>query len=204
VGKIARVQGADDTCSKLMYGNCDWSSCRRMQVENFELKPTVGLSSAPVMLGAAKGILYLNTCESPFLHNDLKSANVLLTADFKCKIADFGYTMTMSESKGDRCFHVTNPRWLAPEVLHGKQPTEASDVFAFNVFMWEFLTWQSPWGTTEHFGMVHAVQQGVRLDIPAPGDLPRDKCCLIYSYCKNNSLKMQLPLKFVLASPRRS
>jgi hypothetical protein len=39
----------------------------------------------------------------------------------------------------------TNPRWLAPEILSGKGYTYASDVYAFGVILWEFLTWQVPW-----------------------------------------------------------
>ena len=42
----------------------------------------------------------------------------------------------------------TNPRWLAPEILAGNPATFTSDVYAYGVVLWELLTWDLPWGTT--------------------------------------------------------
>ena len=33
----------------------------------------------------------------------------------------------------------------APEILEGSSASAASDVYAFGLVMWEFLTWQQPW-----------------------------------------------------------
>lgn len=68
---------------------------------------------------------------------------------------------------------VTNPCWLAPEVLNNEPPTAASDVYSFGVVMWELLTWKLPWShALNPWAVVTAVAQGQRLPIPGVDDLP--------------------------------
>jgi serine/threonine protein kinase len=83
------------------------------------------------------------------LHRDLKSPNILVDGSWRAKVADFG----LSKMKADNAASLaatsmggpTNPMWLAPEVLSGEPATEASDVYAFGIIMWELLTWELPW-----------------------------------------------------------
>ena len=63
-------------------------------------------------------------------------------------------------------------RWLAPEVLSGESATQATDVFAFGVVLWELLTWELPWGTANPWGIVGAINQGGRPELPALEALP--------------------------------
>ncbi|RLN07294.1 hypothetical protein C2845_PM11G14540 [Panicum miliaceum] len=53
-----------------------------------------------IALGAAQGLEYLHVgCKPALIHRDVKSRNILLTADLGAKIADFGLTKVFSDSK---------------------------------------------------------------------------------------------------------
>lgn len=49
-----------------------------------------------IYLDATKGVLYLHQCNPPILHRDLKSLNLLLDDGMHCKLADFGWTRSLS------------------------------------------------------------------------------------------------------------
>ncbi len=63
-------------------------------------------------------------------------------------------------------------RWLAPEILSGGVASLASDVFSFGVVMWELMTWQLPWSSSNPWGIVSVISSGGRLAIPEASDLP--------------------------------
>ena len=126
---------------------------------------------------AAAGMLHLHTRPPPVLHRDLKSGNLLVAADWTVKISDMGLSKLAEEATGAAATAgmVTNPRWLAPEVLLGQRPSKASDVFSFGVVLWELLTWQLPWAESSVHLVAIKVSEGQRLPIPPPQGLPGPK-----------------------------
>ena len=90
---------------------------------------------------AAKGLLYLHSRSPPIVHRDFKSPNLLVQADWHVKISDFNVSRVVENGAALSSLQITNPRWLAPEVLRGGSAVLASDIFAFGVVLWEFLTW---------------------------------------------------------------
>ncbi len=96
---------------------------------------------------AAAGMSSLH--EHGVLHRDLKGSNLLITGDWTVKVADFGLSKheeAMTSQAGTMA--KINPKWLAPEILcggRGSNATQASDVYAFGVVMWELLAWRLPW-----------------------------------------------------------
>ena len=53
-----------------------------------------------ILLGSTAGFAYLHAMEPlPILHRDIKSENILLTSDYKAKIADLGEARVMAENK---------------------------------------------------------------------------------------------------------
>eukprot|EP00887_Chlorella_sp_A99_P008111 scaffold12.g8111.t1 len=85
---------------------------------------------------------------------------------------DFNLSKLMEADTVMSSMAATNPRWLAPEILAGHAATFASDVYAFAVVLWELLTWELPWGTTNPWQVVTLVTEGGRLEIPARASLP--------------------------------
>jgi hypothetical protein len=107
---------------------------------------------------AAAGMLHLHTRRPAIVHRDLKSPNLLVTADWQCKVADVGLSKIVEDAAASAHSTVTNinPRWLAPEVFLGARASPATDVYAFGLILWELLTWELPWASVHTF----AVRQG--------------------------------------------
>eukprot|EP00741_Cyanophora_paradoxa_P003896 tig00000737_g3790.t1 len=58
--------------------------------------------------------------------------------------------------------------WMAPEVLGGGTPGEASEVWSFGVLLWELVSEQLPWVGVEGADIVRMVlREGRRLELPA-------------------------------------
>jgi len=77
------------------------------------------------------------------VHRDLKPENVIITNDDKLKIVDFGSAMLqgarrltwrhLSDSTG-------TPDYMSPEQIQGERGDARSDIYAWGVIMYEFLT----------------------------------------------------------------
>ena len=121
---------------------------------------------------AAKGMLYLHTRSPPIIHRDLKSPNLLVDALWHVKISDFNLSRAMEQESFSTSLAITNPRWLAPEVLRGEHGGRAADVYSFGVVLWELMTWRLPWGEeTNPFSIINGVLNGKNLVIPGPEEL---------------------------------
>jgi serine/threonine protein kinase len=121
----------------------------------------------------AKGMLYLHARSPPIIHRDLKSPNLLVDALWHVKISDFNLSRAMEANAAVSSLAVTNPRWLAPEVLKGSAATPASDVYSFGVVLWELMTWELPWADISNsFQIIALVTDGAQLPLPPPDALP--------------------------------
>ncbi|CAF2841930.1 unnamed protein product [Rotaria sp. Silwood2] len=118
-----------------------------------------------------KGINYLHKIPNPIIHRDIKSLNILMTENgkgFLVKVADFGLAKiryeTLRQSSLDHS--VGTLPWKAPEVLKMGKHTEASDVYALGVVLWELGTGREPYEEADDATICAFVLRGDRLDIP--------------------------------------
>ena len=110
------------------------------------------------------------------VHRDLKPENILVTADDKLKIADFGTAMLegarrltwrhLSESLG-------TPDYMSPEQVQGNRGDARSDIYAWGVMMYEFLTGHPPFRGDNMMAVMAGHLQGtpkpitkIRPDVP--------------------------------------
>ncbi|KAG0249680.1 hypothetical protein DFQ27_009850, partial [Actinomortierella ambigua] len=90
-----------------------------------------------IVQGIVRALAYLHSHQ--ILHQDLKSANVLLTGHLEVKLSDFGLanvrTMLAPEASGINM----SPRWKAPELFYLPRVNYStkSDMYALGMVLWE-------------------------------------------------------------------
>ena len=115
------------------------------------------------------------------VHADVKSDNVMVSAqggDDVVTLVDFGLAQLDGEMVEPGMVAGT-PEYLAPELIRGKAPTIASDLYAAGVILYELLTGATPFavGTTSKILQRHLLEAPVApsrrrpdRDIPAALD----------------------------------
>ncbi len=107
--------------------------------------------------------------ERGVIHRDLKPSNILVRDDGGPRLLDFGIARSSADDAaaltgtGQRLF---TPQYASPEQVRGETATEASDVFALGVILYELLTDASPWGAAR--GLHEFEQRILAGDPPAP------------------------------------
>ncbi|KAL4422378.1 hypothetical protein ABPG75_008575 [Micractinium tetrahymenae] len=123
-------------------------------------------------LDASRGMFYLHSRRC--IHRDLKTPNLLVDENWRCKVSDFNLSRLLEDAPSERSSAaVTNPRWLAPEVLEGERATQAADTYSFGVCLWELLALTLPWGNRANTWQVAKwVMDGARPEVPPAGQVP--------------------------------
>lgn len=98
--------------------------------------------------------LFLQVCDAVayahahlVVHRDLKPGNILVAAEGRVKLLDFGIArLVQSADAGDATQTVhLSPAYAAPEQLAGERIGTAADVYALGIVLHELLTGHRPW-----------------------------------------------------------
>ncbi|XP_056163289.1 probable receptor-like protein kinase At1g11050 isoform X2 [Syzygium oleosum] len=94
-----------------------------------------------IILDVAKGLAYLHYGVKPAIyHRDIKATNILLDADMRARVADFGLAKQSREGQSHLTTRVAGTHgYLAPEYALYGQLTEKSDVYSFGVVVLEIM-----------------------------------------------------------------
>eukprot|EP01118_Nematostelium_gracile_P014648 TRINITY_DN5761_c0_g1_i2.p1 TRINITY_DN5761_c0_g1~~TRINITY_DN5761_c0_g1_i2.p1 ORF type:complete len:341 (+),score=90.50 TRINITY_DN5761_c0_g1_i2:167-1189(+) len=135
---------------ELVKGN---DLCTFMTDRNYE--PVNDKEARAILRQLVNGLLY---CHSQGIaHRDIKLDNILITAEGKTKIIDFGLS-TSKLGPNDKCKdYVGSPEYAAPEIMSRKPYNPfRSDVFSIGVVMYGLLFGEFPFSTADRWDKVAA------------------------------------------------
>ena len=107
------------------------------------------------------------------LHRDIKPSNVLIDADGRAKLADFGIATTTGNDLTDTGLVIGTPSYLAPERVAGRRASVQSDLYAVGVVAYEALSGTRPFVGDSALALAHAIHEAhprplreLRADVP--------------------------------------
>jgi eukaryotic-like serine/threonine-protein kinase len=84
------------------------------------------------------------THDQGIVHRDLKSANVIVSPGGRVKVTDFGLAWTRATGTTGSGALVGTVDYMSPERLMGEEATEACDIYAIGVVLYELVTGRRP------------------------------------------------------------
>lgn len=115
----------------------------RSLLENRKIELSWKQEKISIAIDIAEALAFMHSLSPKVIHRDLKSRNVLLSAQLVAKLSDFGlsrnrtYEETLTAGVG-------TVRWTAPEVMLGENYSEQADVYSFGVVLSELDTREIP------------------------------------------------------------
>jgi serine/threonine protein kinase len=90
----------------------------------------------------ADALDYAHSCK--VIHRDIKPANILITADQRVKITDFGIARLDTSNLTQEGQLLGTPNYMAPEQILGRDVDGRADIFSLGVVLYEMLTRHKP------------------------------------------------------------
>jgi serine/threonine-protein kinase len=157
-------QGSDGPFLYLAMEYVPGRTLKELLRERGRFTPAAALD---IMTGVLDGLAAAHA--SGVVHRDVKPENVLLTADGRLKVADFGLARAQAAAGHTRAgLLIGTVAYLPPEQVTGEATGPRSDVYSAGVVFFELLTGRQPFiGDTP----IAVAYQHVNSAVPAPSSL---------------------------------
>uniref|UniRef100_A0A674PE11 Tyrosine-protein kinase n=1 Tax=Takifugu rubripes TaxID=31033 RepID=A0A674PE11_TAKRU len=107
-----------------------------------------------------------------YIHRDLRAANILVSHELICKIADFGLARLIENNEYTAREGAKFPiKWTAPEAINYGTFSIKSDVWSFGILLTEIVTYgRIPYPGMSNPEVIHQLEQNYRM--PKPENCP--------------------------------
>jgi len=157
-------QGADGPYLYLAMEYVPGRTLKEMLRDSGRLPPAMALE---IMTGVLGGLAAAHA--SAIVHRDVKPENVLLTADGRVKVADFGLARALTAAGHTRTgLLIGTVAYVPPEQVTGHSAGPRGDVYSAGVMLFEMITGRLPFTGDTPLSVAY---QHVNTDVPAPSML---------------------------------
>jgi eukaryotic-like serine/threonine-protein kinase len=157
-------QGADGLFLYLAMEYIHGRTLRQLLRERGWFSPAAALD---IMTGVLDGLAAAHA--SGIVHRDVKPENVLLTADGRVKVADFGLARAQAAAAQTRAgLLIGTVAYVPPEQVSGEITGPRGDVYSAGVMLFELLTGRQPFRGDTPLSVAY---QHVNQDVPAPSSI---------------------------------
>jgi serine/threonine-protein kinase len=104
-------------------------------------RPTLTFA-CEILTQIADGLDYAHSCK--VIHRDIKPANILITADDRAKITDFGIARLDTSNLTQEGQLLGTPNYMSPEQILGRDVDHRADIFSLGVVLYEMVTRHKP------------------------------------------------------------
>jgi len=140
------------------------------------VRPTV---ASVITVGADLATALAAAREQGVIHGDLKAANVLITAEGRVKLTDFGIARRGEEARTQRAGSISA---LAPEQALGMTLDQRTDLFALGRLLYYMLTGQQPFGGSAETAVTDLLARDaipLQTALAEAEDVPRELVLLV-------------------------